>query len=269
MDIRQRHNVRSEGAGEIDLVLAHGLGTDQRLWRELAPRLTDGHRVTLFDYLGSGGADRSAFDLGRYRELEAYAEDLIALVRELRLIRPVIVGYSVSGAISLLASVAAPQLFAGIVCVASSPRYLNDPETSYVGGFSRPDLDAFFELMDRNFVGWARAFSAAAAPQPDVARSLEESFMAADPRALRAFAQATFACDVRSVLSKIRAPTLILQCADDVIAPISAGHFLRDHLPDARMVVLDAPGHVPVVTHPDDVADNVRTFVEARVRVGS
>ncbi|MCZ9338729.1 alpha/beta fold hydrolase, partial [Streptomyces sp. TRM76130] len=79
-------NVRVTGADTgATLVLAHGFGCDQNLWRLVAPRLAEHHRVVLFDYVGSGRSDLTAWRAERYATLDGYAQDAVEVCEELDL----------------------------------------------------------------------------------------------------------------------------------------------------------------------------------------
>src|SRR6185295_16768572 len=131
----------------------------------------------------------------------------------------IFVGHSVSGMIGALAANREPDRFAHLIMIGPSPRYINDPP--YVGGFNRSDIDGLFEMMDKNFIGWANFLAPAIMKNPDrpeLGQELTESFCSTDPIIARRFAEATFYADNRDDLSSVRVPTLILQCSDDMVA---------------------------------------------------
>jgi sigma-B regulation protein RsbQ len=99
--------------------------------------------------------------------------------------------------------------------------------------------------------------------QPELAAELDASFCRTDPDIARRFAAVTFRSDNRADLPGVTVPTLVLQCREDVIAPISAGEYVRDHLPDASFVLLDAVGHCPHLSAPGPTAEAIGAFVRA------
>src|SRR5687767_5498491 len=104
MDVVAKHHVCLRGKTDGQpIVFAHGFGCDQNMWRFVAPAFEDDFRVVLFDHVGAGGSDLSAYDPARYSSLDAYAEDVNKLVRELDLHDVVLVGHSVSSMIGALA----------------------------------------------------------------------------------------------------------------------------------------------------------------------
>ena len=264
MSVLAQHNVNVLGQGSTPMVFAHGFGCDQNMWRLVTPAFEDRYRIILFDYLGHGGSDRSAYEPARYNTLEGYAADLIEICRALQVEHGILVGHSVSAMIGVLAAKAAPDLFDRLIMVGPSPRYLNDSD--YVGGFEQADIDSLFDALDSNYLGW----SAAMAPvivgnrdQPHLAEELTNSFCRTDPAVARQFARATFLSDNRRDLAATTARSLVLQCADDVIAPESVGRYVHQQLPDSELVLMRATGHCPHLSAPDETIAAIRAFLDA------
>lgn len=252
MSITRRNNVVIDGDGPRTLVFAHGFGCDQRIWQRVAPSFTDDYRVVLFDYVGAGGSDRSAYDSTRYRTLHGYAQDVLDVLDSLDLSRVVFVGHSVSAMTGVLASILAPQRFDRLVLLAPSPCYLNDPP-DYFGGFEHKDIEDLLALMDRNFIGWATTFASIATSNEELATQLASSFSAADPRTIREFAEAIFYSDHRADLPRVPVPSLVVQCSHDDIVPVAVGEYMRAHMRDARYELLQVSGHMPHVSNADEV----------------
>lgn len=262
MEVLARNNVNVLGTGDRTILLGHGFGCDQTMWRWIAPALAQDHRVVLFDYVGAGRSDRAAYDAVRYGSLSGYAADAIDVCEALGARGAVWIGHSISSMIGALASVARPDLFERLVMVAPSPRFLDDPP-DYRGGFGERDISDLLDLMDHNFMGWATSLASMAVPSEDLSGVLRESFTSIDPRAARQFAEITFRCDLRDVLPRVAAPTLVLQCAHDDIAPVEVGEYTRRRLPRADYRLLDVAGHCPHMSHPDEVLGAVREFLRA------
>jgi sigma-B regulation protein RsbQ len=258
-----RNNVRE--TGRIDgqpMVFAHGFGCDQHMWRFVAPRFEDRFRVVLFDHVGAGESDLSAYDPDRYASLAGYADDVLGICRELDLHDVIFVGHSVSAMIGALAALAEPERFAKLVFVGPSPRYIDDG--AYVGGFSRGDIEELLDSLDSNYLGWSQAMAPVImgnADRPELGAELTASFCRADPDIARRFARVTFLFDNRADLGRVATPTLVLQCANDAIAPVAVGRYVTDALPNASMVLLDATGHCPNLSAPDQTAEAIDAFV--------
>lgn len=264
-DVRSKFNITERGGGTPAILFAHGFGCDQSMWREVAPAFEADHRVVLFDFVGAGDADLSAYDPARYGSLGGYADDVLEICRALGLEDIVFVGHSVSAMIGVLASIREPDRFRDLILVGPSPRYLNDE--GYHGGFDREDIDGLLSMMEKNYGGWAEALAPVIMKNPDrpeLAAELEERFCATDPDVARDFAAVTFLSDNRADLGLVTVPSLILQCADDAIAPESVGRYLCERLPRSTFHQLRATGHCPHLSHPEETVEAIRRYLAGR-----
>jgi sigma-B regulation protein RsbQ len=264
-DVLRRNNVKVSGRGSRPIVFAHGFGCDQNMWRFVAPAFEENYRVVLFDYVGSGKSDIRAYNAQKYATLAGYAQDVLEICHALRLSEVIFVGHSVSSVVGMLASITEPRLFSRLILVGPSPCYINHPP-DYHGGFERADIEGLLDLMEKNYIGWANFLAPVVAKnpeRPDVARELEESFCSTDPRVARRFAEATFLSDNRSDLAKVTVPSLIMQCSEDAIAPAEVGDYLSRHLPGSTLRVLEATGHCPHMSHPEETVRVIREYLKA------
>lgn len=244
------------------MLFAHGFGCDQNMWRYVAPAFEDTHRVIAFDYVGAGHSDLGAYDPQRYSSLSGYASDVIEICDELDLRDVAFVGHSVSAMIGALVVIDRPDLFAKLVMVGPSPRYTNTDD--YRGGFDEADIAELLVSLDSNYLGWSSAIAPAImgnADRPDLGMELAESFCRTDPEVARQFARVTFMSDNRADLARVNVPTLVLQCRDDIIAPVAVGEFVQSSLPDAQLVVLDATGHCPHLSAPSQTIAAITAFI--------
>ncbi|MFF8952529.1 alpha/beta fold hydrolase [Streptomyces sp. NPDC014940] len=266
MRIRRRNNVTVTGSSDATtLVLAHGFGCDQNMWRLVAPALAQRYRVVLFDYVGSGGSDLSAWSEARYSSLDGYAQDVVDVCEELELDRAVFVGHSVSAMVGVLAARAAPERIGALVMVAPSPRYIDDE--GYRGGFDAEDIDELLASLESNYLGWSSAMAPVIMGNPDrpeLGQELTNSFCATDPDIARVFARTTFLSDSRDDLKTVTVPTLVLECAEDVIAPREVGAHVHAAIPSSRLVTLDATGHCPQLSAPEATTAAIVDFLETR-----
>ena len=259
-----RHNVHMFGSGARTLILGHGLGTDQRIWELLAPRLAHDHRIVLLDWVGSGRSDPAAFQSSRYASLRGHAADLRELLRELNAERAVYIGHSAGGMIGVLAAIAEPRLFERLVLIAASPRYIDEPP-DYVGGSRPEDVEAVLQLMADNFLGWSSQFAGIAARDEVVERELEQIFRGNHQGRLLEFAEAVLRSDFRTELRGLHVPSLVLASARDDMVPVQVGEYLHEHLPGSSYVCLDTAGHLPQMTHPALVERAIRSYVSGPV----
>jgi sigma-B regulation protein RsbQ len=263
MDVGARHNVTMVGPESGPLVmLAHGFGCDQNLWRLAVPSLARRFRVLLFDHIGAGASDLSAWNPDKYSTLAGYAQDVLAICRELDLREVVFVGHSVSAMIGVLAAVEEPQRFAKLVLLTPSPRYID--EGDYRGGFSHDDIEELLESLESNYLGWSQAMAPVIMGnphRPELGQELTNSFCRTDPAIARVFARATFLSDNRADLAKLSIPTLVIECSQDVIAPREVGAFVHQQITGSQLVTLDATGHCPQLSAPEATAEAITAFV--------
>jgi sigma-B regulation protein RsbQ len=218
------------------MVFAHGFGCDQNMWRFVAPAFETEFRTVLFDHVGAGGSDLTAFEPTRYASLSGYADDVVEIGRELGLRSAIFVGHSVSAMIGVLASLQAPELFESLVLVGPSPRYIDDDD--YVGGFSAAQIDELLDFLADNYMGWSSAMAPAIMGNPDrpeLSEELANNFCRTDPDIAKAFARVTFLSDNRDDLPRVTARTLILQCSEDVIAPTPVGEYVPPRSDELRL----------------------------------
>jgi sigma-B regulation protein RsbQ len=244
------------------MLFAHGFGCDQNMWRYVWPAFAGEYRIVLFDHVGAGGSDVRTYDRKRYSSLRGYADDVLDICRELALSDVVFVGHSVSAMIGVLAAIQEPQRFARLVLVGPSPRYINDD--GYAGGFTREDIDGLLESLESNYLGWSSAMAPVImgnADRPALGEELTNSFCRADPEIAAQFARVTFLSDNRADLARVSTPSLVLQCSEDAIAPQTVGEYVQQHLPHSRLVQLQATGHCPNLSAPEETIAAMREFL--------
>ena len=258
----KRNNVKVFGRGQQPMIFAHGYGCDQSMWRFITPAFEHRYRIVLFDHVGHGQSDAAAFDPARYGSLQGYADDVLAICRELDLTNVVFVGHSVSAMIGVLAAIAEPERFDRLVLIGPSPRYIDDGD--YVGGFKPEDIEGLLDFLDSNHLGWSSTMAPVIMANPDrpeLGEELTNSFCRTDPEIAKAFARVTFTSDNRADLAKVKMPTLVLQCSEDIIASERVGEFVHRGISGSTLVQLAATGHCPNLSAPDEVIQAIRAFV--------
>lgn len=245
------------------MIFAHGYGCDQHMWRLIAPAFSADYRLVLFDHVGSGRSDLGAYSRTKYSSLQGYADDVLEICDELNLENGIFVGHSVSAMIGVLAAIQEPERFASLVLIGPSPCYINDGD--YVGGFTRRDIDELLEFQDSNYLGWASSLGPVImgnSDRPELAAELTNSFCRTAPDIAKQFAAVTFLSDNRADLPKAQTRSLILQCQQDAIAPMTVGEYVHRHLPNSRLVVMDATGHCPHLSAPDETIAAIQSFLQ-------
>src|SRR3569623_213860 len=257
-----RNNVSVRGSGSRTLMFAHGFGCDQHMWRYVAPAFERDFKTLLFDHVGAGGSDISAYSRAKYGTLAGYADDVIEIIRETNLGKVIFVGHSVSAMVGVLASLKAPKIFESLILVGPSPRYIDDGD--YVGGFNSQQIDELLDFLELNHMGWSEAMAPAIMGnpnRPELASELQESFCRSDPEIAKEFARVTITSDNRRDLPRVTPPCLILQCSEDIIAPQEVGQFVNDQIHGSKMVTLEATGHCPNLSAPDEIIEAIRAYV--------
>lgn len=265
----QQYNVRILGRGPRTMVLAHGFGCDQSMWRHMVPAFETDFRLVLFDHVGHGRAEASGFDRMRHSSLDGYADDVLGICEALAIRDAVFVGHSVSAMIGILAARKDPTRFNALVLIGPSPRYVND--TGYVGGFTREDIEGLLDFLDSNFLGWSSTMAPVImgnADRPSLSEELTTSFCRTNPEVARHFARVTFLSDNRADLASVKVPTLILQCSQDAIAPESVGRYVEARIPQSTFVQLRASGHCPHLSDPAETIAAMRPFLAALPSAG-
>ena len=245
------------------IVFLHGLGGDQHDWRLVAPAFEDRYRVVLIDLIGAGKSDLSAYrPAAAHSTLAGHATDLLGVLQALALHDVVFVGHSVAAMIGVIAAVREPQRFAKMVLIAPSPRFINEP--GYTGGFEQQDINELLGTMESDYRGWSQGFAPVMMGQPEhpeLVLGLTNSFLRTNPAIAKHFARVTFFSDTRTELGFLTIPTLIVQSAHDVIAPLAVGHYLQEQLADSRLVVLEANGHCPHLSAPQETVAALDAFL--------
>ena len=263
MSVFTRNNVTLAGEGMRPMVFAHGYGCDQTMWRLVAPAFAAEYRLVLFDHVGAGRSDLAAYSRAKYSSLQGYADDLLEICAALEIVDGVFVGHSVSAMIGVLAAIKEPARFARLVLIGPSPCYID--EDGYVGGFTREQILELLEFQDSNYLGWSSTLAPAimgTPERPDLAEELTASFCRTEPAIAKQFAAVTFLSDNRADLPRVTARSLILQCRHDAIAPLAVGEYVHRQLAQSRLVILDATGHCPHLSAPDETIVAMRGFLE-------
>ncbi len=260
--VARRNNVKVFGNGTQPMMFAHGFGCDQNMWRYITSAFENDYKIILFDYVGAGKSDVSAYNQERYSSLQGYARDILEICEEFKLNNVIFVGHSVSSMIGLLAALEQPRYFEKLIMVGPSPCYINDG--NYTGGFERKDIEGLLDTMEKNYIGWANFLAPnimGNKDRPELGKELEESFCSTDPVIARQFAEVTFFSDNRIDLKKNKIPSLILQCSEDIIAPNVVGDYLAENLPQSTLRVMKATGHCPHMSEPEETISLIKEYL--------
>jgi sigma-B regulation protein RsbQ len=260
VDILKRNNVNIIGKGDNIMLFAHGFGCSQNAWKRIITSFADEYKLVLLDYVGAGKSDISAYDKSRYNSLNGYAKDIIEICDELKIKDAIFIGHSVSAMIGALVSIKHPSIFKKLIFIGPSPCYIN--EEGYTGGFEKADVDALFELMDEDYISWAKSMAPviiANPERPELADEMENNFCSTDNEILKQFARVTFLSDNRKDLPNIPVESITLQCSEDIIAPIEVGKYINENTPNNKIVILKATGHCPHMSAPEETINVIKS----------
>jgi sigma-B regulation protein RsbQ len=125
-------------------------------------------------------------------------------------------------------------------------------------------MDGILGMLDSDYTAWANTFGPIIMgnpERPELGQELINNFCSVKPEIGKHFGRVTFLSDNREDVAKVRIPTMILQCSEDVIAPIEVGQYLTRHMPVSTLQILQAKGHCPHLSFPDEIAEKIRGFV--------
>ena len=262
MNLIQRNHIVIRGEGKSPMMFAHGFGCDQNMWRFVAPAFEKDYKIILFDHVGSGQSDLSAYSKEKYAKLDGYADDVIEIAQALELNNIIFVGHSVSAMIGVIAAIKKPELFKALILVGPSASYINDGDS--IGGFSKDEIDELLVSLDRNHLGWSMAMAPVIMGNPDrkeLGEDLANSFCRTNPEIAKEFARTTFLSDCRDILQANTIPALILQCSDDVIAPVEVGKYVHNNMPQSEFVLMKATGHCPNLSAPQETIAAMKKYL--------
>lgn len=261
MTLQKRNNIQIAGRGATTLILSHGFGCDQSMWKLLLPHLVTRFRVITYDLVGAGQSDLSAYDPEKYASLWGYAADLVEIIQAYATGPVIVVGHSVSAMISVLAQVQAPGNIAGLIMIGGSPCYIN--ADAYTGGFSRDEVHSLLDTIDDNYLLWSSTMAPmlmGEAHQPALTQELVGSLSRTNAQTARQFARVIFLSDHREQVIGLPIPTLILQCTEDPVVPVAVGEYLHRVLPQSRLTLIDNMGHYPQLSAPSECSAAMDVF---------
>ncbi len=262
-NVLKRNNVNVLGDGSKVLLFAHGFGCDQNAWNRIRKYFDKNYKIVLIDFVGAGKSDLATYDFNKYDSLDGYVTDVIEICDELGLSNSIYIGHSVSCMIGALASIKRPDIFKKLVFIGPSPCYISSGD--YQGGFDRETINSLLEVMEEDYISWARSLAPSVMNSEngsELTSELSDSFCSIDPDIAKQFARVTFVSDNRSDLPLIPIESLTIQCSDDMLAPLSVGKFINQNTPKNTMKILEVHGHCPHMSHPAETATVINAFLD-------
>ena len=260
------------------LVALHGgPGFDHAYLKPGLDPLADTAQVVYFDLRGQGRSGRPSVESCT---LEQMADDVAALCSLIGIERPVLFGHSAGGFVALNLALREPGLAAGLILCAtaptlaplvdgSPPRTLAEragPEAAAIAArlFAGDMSPATLEGFGRRVMPYYAGPSHMEVPSDLISLSTFNAEVA-----VYFFSVLAPRYDVRSRLSEIGLPTLVLTGAYDWVCSPAASRIMARAIPGAELAELAEVGHFPFAEEPDAFGDAVRPFLRRTAAVGA
>ena len=252
------------GEGPLNLLIAPGFVSHcEVLWEhpmvaKSFERLASYARVILFDKREQGLSDR----LGRPPTIEEMVDDIQAVLDVTETERTAAFGISEGGAMALLFAATHPDRCTHLALWNAYARVSRAPD--YPDGIDPSSLDTWGELMQERWGGPVAL--GAFAPSRKGDRAFEEFWAhllrsGTSPRSAAALMTLYKELDVRSVLSVISAPTLVMARAGDRVVPAALGRHIAENIAGARYAEFPGADHIMWTEGGDEINDELEEFL--------
>ncbi|GER32344.1 karrikin insensitive 2 divergent 12 [Striga asiatica] len=248
-----RHNVTVLGSGETTVVLGHGAGSDQSVWKQLVPHLVDVYTVILYDDIGAATTDPNLYDFKRYSSIDGYVEDLIAILDELKVEGCIFVGHSLSPLVAAIASISRPHLFRKVIMVSATPRMANSED--YHGGTDQEAIDYMLAAFEKNPISFCEDFAlrvVGGSPDSVAVEEFKRTLVNEKPDIVLNRSRLILSYDLRPYLGQITVPCHIIQSSKDAAVPVEVGEYIHRSLGGRSVLeVIPTEGHMPHLSSPE------------------
>jgi pimeloyl-ACP methyl ester carboxylesterase len=227
------------------ILWVHGAGGSRLDWPGALRRIR-GRRVLTVDLPGHGKSTGPGRDT-----VADYAADLIGLLDGLAIPRAVVAGHSMGGAIALQLGLSYPDRVAGLILIGTGARLRVHPDI-----LNRVASDP--GTTTALIVSWEYA---PGTPQTSLDRG-QRLLLAVDPQVIEGDFRACDRFNVMTELDQIAAPALIIVGAEDRLTPVKYGQYLSEHIPRARLLVIEHAGHMVMLEQPEAVSKAVQDWLK-------
>ena len=237
------------------LMLSNSLGTDLHMWDQQVGPFTGHFRLLRYDRRGHG---KSAVPKGPY-SMERLGRDVIAILDGLGIERINWCGLSMGGMVGQWLGANAPERF-GKIILANTACYYPDP-TNWLNRIKAVKEGGVASVADTVIAAWLTADFREREPQ--ITANLKAMMIATPAQGYIACCEALSTLDQRELLPRIKSPALVIAGRHDMSTPVTAGEFIRSHIPGASMTILDA-AHISNVEQSHAFTDAVVGFLTQR-----
>lgn len=231
------------------VVYIHGTGCNAQVFLAHMRAIAAEHEVVAIDLPGHGQSAGNGF-----RGAADHAFFVATLIEQLGWERCVVAGHSLGGGIALSVAIYFPRLVAALMLIDTGARLRVNPKIL--------ELARKAARAGRDLGGESRAGFAETTPQ-GVLDEVNKLTAGADPAVKYRDWVADDTFDVMGRLGQINVPALAICGAEDPLTPLKYHEYLRDHLPDCRLEVIDGAGHWPFAEQPQAFNASVGAFLRS------
>jgi class 3 adenylate cyclase len=253
------------GDGPPDLIIAASTDALDARWEwppyaHFLRRLASFSRVILFDRRGSGASDLVSREGGSV--WEDWAEDARAVLDAVESERAVVWGGADSGPTAILFAATEPERTQSLVLYTTTARFAAADDYPVGNAFDTTREVAVFILENWGTERTAVFASRTAAQDPAFRRWFAKSQrIGSSPRQGAETVEMAWSMDVRQILPSVHSPTLVIHRRDTPYLPVEHARYLADHLPDARLLLVDGDTPMPFVEPVEEALVEVEAFV--------
>jgi len=249
-----------QGEGEQTLLFVHGWMASSAVWREQAPYFSKNNRVVTFDLTGYG---KSGKPDGLAYTPDIWIDDLDALIEHLNLNKPILIGWSMGGAIGIAYAASRPEILSKLVLVGSTPLLIAPPDI-FEHAIPPETAEQLAGALQSDFSAGARNFVEMMFPESDMEALKDEihaiTQQTTAPIALESVGNAG-STDLRPMLNQVKVPTLILHGEADAVCSLEAGQYLANMIPNTQIHTFSGKGHLPFLTDAKAFNERLAAFI--------
>ncbi|EGP06924.1 3-oxoadipate enol-lactonase [Afipia clevelandensis] len=249
-------NVSVEGRdGGPTIMLSNSLGATMQMWEPQMAALTKLYRVVRYDRRGHG---KSGVPKGPY-SMERFGKDVLAILDDLNIEKIHWCGLSMGGMVGQWLGANAPERIEKLI-LANTSCYYPDP-TNWLNRIKAVKESGIASIADAVIAAWLTADFREREPQ--ITQRMKAMLVASPVEGYIACCEALSTLDQRDLLPRIKAPTLVIAGRHDISTPVEASVFIRSHIPNASMTLLDA-AHISNVEQSHNFTEAVVGFLTQR-----
>lgn len=218
-------------------------------WIDPLAILSENWRVIAYDHRGSGVTVAPVESI----TFDRLVDDVFVVMDAYEVERCVLAAMSMGAAIALGAALRRPERISGLVLANSLD----------LRGTTTEGQDMFLMGLTHDYPRMLEVFIQGCVPEPDsdhIKSWGRHILNRASQEAAIALYRMSKTITIRDDLSRITQPTLLIHGDADSLAPLGSARWLAEQLPDATLKVIEGAGHVPILTRPEAVAEEIQRF---------